>query len=175
MNSGSDGPAPTADYGLDAPGVVRNLLLVGVSGFLLWATSALRFWPGRVAVGPIGGVRLIFPVREMGLQLGIAFTAVGLWMIWTSKVGKVRRRERLLDRIPWTGRERVLDIGCGRGLMLIGAARRLTTGRAFGIDRWQAEDLSGNRPDATVENARREHVLRHSQRVRPIRTWPGHR
>jgi cyclopropane fatty-acyl-phospholipid synthase-like methyltransferase len=54
----------------------------------------------------------------------------------------------LLDRIEWTGQEEVLDVGCGRGLMLIGAAKRLTTGKATGIDIWQAEDLSGNRPEA---------------------------
>ncbi len=52
----------------------------------------------------------------------------------------------------------MLDIGCGRGLMLIGAAKRLTTGTASGIDLWQAEDLSGNRPEATMENAVREGV-----------------
>ena len=57
-----------------------------------------------------------------------------------------------------SGDERVLDVGCGRGLMLIGAAKRLTTGRATGIDIWQAEDLSGNRPEATLENAEREGV-----------------
>jgi ubiquinone/menaquinone biosynthesis C-methylase UbiE len=83
---------------------------------------------------------------------------MALWMLWTSRVSKVRDRERLLDRIPWTGTERVLDVGCGRGLMLVGAARRLTSGRATGIDIWQAEDLSGNRPEATLENARREGV-----------------
>ena len=42
--------------------------------------------------------------------------------------------------------------------MLVGAAKRLTTGSATGIDIWQAEDLSGNRPEATLENARREGV-----------------
>jgi len=38
-------------------------------------------------------------------------------------VGKVRERERLLDTLTWRGDEQVLDLGCGRGLMLIGAAR----------------------------------------------------
>jgi hypothetical protein len=33
-----------------------------------------------------------------------------------------------------------------------------TTGEATGVDIWQAEDLSGNRPEATLENARREGV-----------------
>ena len=52
----------------------------------------------------------------------------------------------------------MLDVGCGRGLLLIGAAKRLTTGKAVGVDIWQAEDLSGNRPEATQENARLEGV-----------------
>jgi ubiquinone/menaquinone biosynthesis C-methylase UbiE len=42
--------------------------------------------------------------------------------------------------------------------MLIAAARRVPRGRATGVDIWQAEDLSGNRPEATLENARREGV-----------------
>ena len=52
----------------------------------------------------------------------------------------------------------MLDVGCGRGLLLVGAARRLSTGTATGVDIWQAEDLSGNRPSAALENARREGV-----------------
>jgi ubiquinone/menaquinone biosynthesis C-methylase UbiE len=80
------------------------------------------------------------------------------FMLYSSRVGKVRGRERLLDLVPWTGGEVVLDVGCGRGLMAVGAAKRLTTGRAVGIDLWRAEDQSGNRPDAAAENARREGV-----------------
>jgi ubiquinone/menaquinone biosynthesis C-methylase UbiE len=49
-------------------------------------------------------------------------------------------------------------VGCGRGLLLVGAARRLTTGKAVGIDVWRQEDLGDNRPEATLENARREGV-----------------
>ena len=79
-------------------------------------------------------------------------------MAWDSKFGKVRERERLLDLLTWKGGERVLDVGCGRGLLLIGAAKRLTTGTAAGIDLWQQEDLSDNRPEATLENARLEGV-----------------
>ena len=146
------------DYGIDAPGVVRNLFLVGAIGWLVWGTAALGLWSGQLVI-PIPGLRLILSLTGMGLGCGVGFTAMGVWMLWDSKIGKVRGRERLLERIPWTGKERVLDVGCGRGLMLIGAAKRLTTGRAVGIDLWQTEDLSGNRPEATLENARREGVL----------------
>jgi len=144
------------DYGLDAPKVVRNLLLAGALGLLTWGTAYFGLWSGQLA-GRIGRVELRFPASG-ALWPGAGCTAMALWMIWTSKVGKVRDREKLLARIPWTGTERVLDVGCGRGLMLIGAARRLTSGRATGIDIWQAEDLSGNRPEETLENARREGV-----------------
>jgi cyclopropane fatty-acyl-phospholipid synthase-like methyltransferase len=67
-------------------------------------------------------------------------------MIWDSKVGKLWARDRLLDGLELRGDETVLDVGCGRGLLLIGAAKRLTTGKAPGVDIWQAEDLSGNLP-----------------------------
>ena len=43
-------------------------------------------------------------------------------------------------------------------MFLIGAAKRLKTGRAVGIDLWQAEDLSGNTPAGTLNNATIEGV-----------------
>src|SRR5689334_9355034 len=104
------------DYGVDAPGTVRNLLLFGSAGLIVWVTAALGLWSGKVSH---------FDLASIGIATGITLTVTGLWMIWVSKVGKVRARERLLDRHTWTGTERVLDVGCGRGLMLIGAARRL--------------------------------------------------
>ena len=55
-----------------------------------------------------------------------------------------------------------MDVGCGRGLLLIQAAKYLPNGKAIGIDLWQSMDLSGNRPEVTLENARAEGV---SERV----------
>src|SRR3954468_16529954 len=82
----------------------------------------------------------LFPVMFAGLACGVT----GLWMLWYSAAGKVRSRERRLDMIRWRGDERVLDVGCGRGLFLIGAAKRLKNGgRAIGIDLWRAGDLTG--------------------------------
>jgi arsenite methyltransferase len=147
-----------ADYGLDAPQVVRNLLIGGGVGLLLSLSTALKIWSGELVVGPFAGVEVRFPLGWIGLWSGTGFLAMGFWMIWSSKIGKVRKREGLLNHIAWTGREQALDVGCGRGLMLIGAAKRLTSGKAIGIDKWQAEDLSDNRPEATLENARREKV-----------------
>ena len=145
------------DYGIDAPGVVRNLLVIGGASLAVWATALLGLWSGRIDM-LISGTPVTIEFKSAGLFLGADCLAIAAWMLWDSLHGKVLVRERLMDRLRWTGNERVLDVGCGRGLMLVGAAKRLVTGKATGIDLWQAEDLSGNGPDATLENARREGV-----------------
>jgi arsenite methyltransferase len=122
------------NYGIDAPGVVRNFILFGALGL------GLSFWQ-RFFLGP-----------------AIFFVAQGLLMLWGSKVEKFRIRDKLLNSISWCGDERVLDVGCGHGLMLIGAAKRLRDGKATGIDLWQQEDQAGNSREATLLNARLENV-----------------
>jgi arsenite methyltransferase len=146
------------DYGIDAPSVVRNLFIAAVIGWLVFGTAALGLWTGEFNVS-FPGVTLNFALAGPGLGFGIGCTLMAIWMIWDSKIGKIQNREQLLGRIEWTGDEHVLDVGCGRGLMLIGAAKRLSTGKATGIDIWQAEDLSGNTAESALENARREGVL----------------
>jgi ubiquinone/menaquinone biosynthesis C-methylase UbiE len=47
----------------------------------------------------------------------------------------------------------VLDVGTGRGLLMIGAAKKLTTGKSTGIDIWNAEDLTKNNMENTMNNA----------------------
>ena len=51
-----------------------------------------------------------------------------------------------------------MDVGCGRGLLLVGVARRLSAGKAFGVDIWAPGAMSGNRPEAVLENATSEGV-----------------
>ena len=111
----------------------------------------------RPRAGP-GLYLLDWGLTRMATGIGIGWLIVAGWMVWDSKVGKLWSRDRLLDGLHLRGDETVLDVGCGRGLLLIGAAKRLTTGKAVGVDIWQTEDLSGNRPEATLENARLEGV-----------------
>lgn len=151
MNTSDTVQAP--DYGIDAPGVVRNLLIVAVAGFVLWLTMTLGWWSGDLT-----GLGVRLPLGHIAIWPAATCLLMALWMLWDSRIGKMRNREQLLDAVRIREDARVLDVGCGRGLMLIGAAKRLTTGKASGIDLWQAEDLSGNRPEATMENAEREGV-----------------
>lgn len=64
----------------------------------------------------------------------------------------MRLWQRLLDELDLRGDERVLDAGCGRGLLLVETAKRLTSGRVVGVDVW-ALDQSANSPTATLANA----------------------
>ncbi len=52
----------------------------------------------------------------------------------------------------------VLDLGCGRGLLLVEAAGRLPDGLAVGVDIWSANDQSPNEPSAPLANAVAERV-----------------
>jgi L-lactate dehydrogenase (cytochrome) len=55
------------------------------------------------------------------------------------------------------GDEQLLDLGCGRGAILLSAAKLLPRGRAAGIDLWRA-DQTGNSENTTRGNAEREGV-----------------
>jgi ubiquinone/menaquinone biosynthesis C-methylase UbiE len=145
------------DYGIDAPGVRHGMLIAGVAGAILFGLAV------ALSLRNSGTISAVAAVIATGA--GIAATygfGMASYMTYGSRVGKLRARERLLDMVtalaPWTGREEVLDMGCGRGLMLVGAARRLTTGKATGIDLWRSEDQSANTSDAALENARIEGV-----------------
>jgi ubiquinone/menaquinone biosynthesis C-methylase UbiE len=123
-------------YGIDAPHLLPVLgLLIAVnvvSGFV-----AGSVWPfiGAAAVLLCGGCGLYASRR-------------GKFVVW----------DRLLGQLPWKGDERVLDLGCGRGAVLLLAAGRLTTGRAVGVDLWRRGDQSGNSAEATRHNAAAEGV-----------------
>jgi arsenite methyltransferase len=77
----------------------------------------------------------------------------GVLMIVYAKHGKFLHRDRILAMVDWKGDESVLDVGTGRGLLMIGAAKKLTTGKAAGIDIWSTKDLSGNAMERTLPNA----------------------
>jgi len=135
------------DYGVDAPGVIRNLFLAALIVFL-----TAMFLP----VIHLGPVTLL--TRPMAWTTAPGLAAGGVLMLIYVKWGKFRHRDRMLSLVEWKGTENVLDVGTGRGLLMIGAAKKLTTGRSFGIDIWSAKDLTGNRPESALRNAELEGV-----------------
>jgi ubiquinone/menaquinone biosynthesis C-methylase UbiE len=99
---------------------------------------------------------------ELGLLVGPAvgflILVVAAALFWSSRLGKVREMEKLVLDIPWGGDEVVLDLGCGRGLAMVLAAKKLTTGFAVGVDTWSRAHLSGNDPKSIKANAEANHV-----------------
>ena len=55
-------------------------------------------------------------------------------------------------------RERVVDLGCGRGALLTMLARLVPRGRAVGVDLWRSVEQPGNDPTGTLNNAAAEAV-----------------
>jgi len=135
------------DYGVDAPGVIRNLFLAGAAALVLW-----RVLPSVT----LGGVTLL--LSPMFRNTAIGCFAGGVLMLVYSKFMKFAHRDKMLEMVKWRGDERVLDVGTGAGLLLIGAAKKLTTGKATGIDVWSLVDLSGNARERTLRNAEIEGV-----------------
>ncbi len=138
------------DYGIDAPRQLRHLITRGALIFAL----GFGFWVMNRSAAPRGGLALFI---ALGF-IAAGFLAAAYIMFWSSRSGKLRVRDRMLDALPWNGDEKVLDVGCGRGLLLIGAASRLKTGKAFGVDIWSQDDLSGNSAETTMANAKSEGV-----------------
>ena len=83
---------------------------------------------------------LIFVV---GVLLILPIILVGCLVYWIRNK-RLRNRNQILDVIAWRGDERVLDVGCGSGLLLNGAAQRLTSGKAIGIDIWVSSGGGGD-------------------------------
>jgi arsenite methyltransferase len=106
----------------------------------------------------------------IGRLAGIAWLGVsGGWMagfgiacggsyLYASLRGKHVVWQRLLDELALRGDETVVDIGCGRGAVLLLAAARVPRGKAIGIDIWATRDQSGNALAVTRANAELEGV-----------------
>ncbi len=126
------------NYGLDAPAIVTLYLLIGA---------------GMIIIDI-----LIFPDSWIK-YIGLYCLAFGLYMIYSSKIGKYKIRNKIIKKLRLNGSEIVLDVGCGRGLMLNGVAASLTSGRSYGVDIWSTKDQSGNNYDAVIQNAEIEGTL----------------
>jgi len=78
------------------------------------------------SVGPLVTVAIILGFGCFGLSA----PRLCKFVVWA----------QLLDGLRLRGDERVLDIGCGRGALLMMAGQHLATGHAVGIDLWKTGD-----------------------------------
>lgn len=129
-------PARKGSYGIDAPYV-----------------------PLLMTVGWLVCVALMIFAHMAGLWISALILAliIGFYMHTTLR-GKFVAWRQLLHTLQWRGDERILDLGCGRGAVLLMAAECVPRGHAVGIDIWRSKDQSGNAMDTTRRNAVAEGV-----------------
>ncbi len=130
-------------YGIDAPYVPFGWLLGGIA-CLIGAGFGFAW------VGVQAGL--------LPLVVGVILLAGAMLYLYATRRGKFVLWRGILGGLGLSGSEQVLDLGCGRGAVLIMAAGALTTGRAVGIDIWRSMDQSGNAEDVTRRNAELEGV-----------------
>lgn len=112
--------------------------MAAVAAFeIYFAATSHKVWPWFAAA---------FILAVLGLYLHA--TLRGKFVVWAQTLEKLNLR----------GDERILDMGCGRGAVLLLAAQHLKTGRAVGLDLWRSVDQSGNSTEATRRNAELEGV-----------------
>src|SRR5262249_40376198 len=103
------------------------------------------------------------------LLLGLIFLISGLFLLlcaagylYSTRRGKFQVWAEILMHLHLRGDEQVLDLGCGRGAVLLMVAKLLPAGQASGVDLWKPVDQSGNALATTQRNAELEGV---SERV----------
>jgi SAM-dependent methyltransferase len=145
--------AQVRSVGQNYGGTVNDVVLVAVGGALnsLLAHRGERIDDIVVSV-PISGRTEANIVQLGAVVVGVV---IGGLMVYSSKVGKIGVRDRLRDRLALVGDEDVLDLGCGSGLLLLGAAQRLPGGAATGVDLWRSRDQAGSNRALCLDNARR--------------------
>src|SRR5215469_895109 len=131
-------------YGFDEP---VWLILQGIVGVMFLALAVLSF--RRFAL-PLPGVVCI-------VLAALLFATVASYT-YTTRRGKFEVWADILLRLGLRGDEHIVDLGCGRGAVLLMAASLLPQGQVIGIDVWNAREQSGNGRRVTQQNAVREGV-----------------
>lgn len=130
------------DFGIDAPNLFIGFIVGSLLSLGVLVASQLFFKPN-----------LITSIITISLAvIAVYLGCMGSLMYCYSKFIKIKDAQKLLSSRQWTGNEKVLDIGCGRGLLLINAALWLTNGKATGIDIWSTSDQSNNSQENTIKN-----------------------
>jgi len=137
------------DYELHIPGILKHRIIAAIAAsFIAWVSfELLDKWP--VAAWIVSGIVVLAGILYCLLSTLLKNT--------TNLERRLRGRDRLLNEIHWQGDEKVLDVGCGNGILILEAAKRLTTGKGIGIDIW-ADNAGDSREDKFLENTEIEGV-----------------
>jgi SAM-dependent methyltransferase len=132
------------DYGIDSWSTVVRLGYASFGAGLVMLLAA-------IAHAPTGLTFVAFVVCTV-----LAISA--LVLVWSSRVGKLRERVRLVDWLDLSPDAYALDAGCGTGVVLVELARRVPEGLAVGIDLWGTTLNVAVEPQVARANAQLEGV-----------------
>lgn len=135
-------------YGYDAPGVIKRMLIYSMLSLLITLILSLALPASLIS-------KLIIATMVI---LTIFLLMPAITILIGSIYFKFRERDWLFAKLPLKGDETILDLGCGHGLLLIEAAKRITTGKAHGLDLWVQADQYNNSKEAVLRNAKIEGV-----------------
>ena len=117
------------------PRVPVGLYLLAILGLALGAASITSILPDSAL--------LRFSTLTLGFLLILPALFARLFAHRKWKYAS-SLRQQIFDSLELRGDEKVLDVGCGGGVLLNEAARRLTNGKATGIDIWAPHSGGGN-------------------------------
>ncbi len=136
-------PGPRAKYGVDG-GVIPFLVYGAALTTLTLAFVQQRHRRSNLAT--------------LAASAAVAITSSAGSYFYSTGPGKRSIWTEILDALALRGDEQVLDIGCGRGAVLMLAAHRVPLGKAVGVDVWRQRDQTGSRQiterNAVVEGVR---------------------
>ena len=114
-----------------------------------------------LTVGLIAVWIILFRAKPVIAIITIVITLLAAWFYlsfclilkkYTNINKRINDRTDLLDDIEIKGDEFLLDVGCGNGILILEAAKRLRSGKATGIDIW-VETAGGHKAETFLKNA----------------------
>ena len=123
-------PTQRAKYGVDGGGI--PFLVYGAALSILALTFVRQRHRRR-------------GLATLVVSAAVAITGSAGSYFYSTGLGKRSIWTEILDVLALLGDEQVLDVGCGRGAVLMLAAHRVPMGKAVGVDVWRQRDQTGNR------------------------------
>jgi len=128
MKTNKNNQSKKANYGQDMPGIIITALFLGI------LLAALAIWQYQNYITGHNNQTLVIVI--VFASFGLLFFTMAIVGIWSSRYGKLILRDKVLSKLNFKGSEKILDLGCGKGLLIIEAAKKIQGGKAVGADLW---------------------------------------